>query len=123
MATIIKSTPKEDAWTWQNGDYVDGETVRCINHQFKESNRSFVSGAIDPHQDHGWTTATSDYYYIILSGEGVVYLSKNDRFSDDKVVEIKAGESFMIPAGTTYNYRAGASGLTFILFMNNLWEE
>lgn len=40
-----------------------------------------------------------------------------------ETTEFKAGDSFVIKADTNYNYRAGADGLKFVLFMNNLWEE
>lgn len=37
-----------------------------------------------------------------------------------ETAEFKAGDSFVIKADTNYNYRAGADGLKFVLFMNNL---
>ena len=123
MATIVKSVSKEETWTWRDHDYVDGTAVRCVNHQFKSENRSFVSGTIEPNADHGWTTAASDYYYLITGGSGTVFVSEDDSFNCAQPTTIKAGDSFLIKAGTTYNYRAHTDGLTFALFMNNLWEE
>ena len=120
---LIKSTPKEESWFWQDDAYLDGETVQCVNHRFRDEERSFVSGNIAPDADHGWSTATSDYYYLIVAGSGVVEISAGVGHKVSETHEIKAGESFIIKAGTTYNYRAGADGLTFVLFMNNLWDE
>lgn len=120
---LIKSIPKQETWSWQDDAYLDGETVRCVNHQFCEEERSFVSGSIAPGADHGWSTAASDYYYLIMTGSGVVEISADASHEASETHEIKAGESFVIKAGTTYNYRADADGLTFALFMNNLWDE
>ena len=115
MNTMVKSVPKEESWAWRNGDYVSSDAVKCINHQFKNSDRSFVSGTIEPGEDHGWTTAKSDYYYLITGGSG--------EFIAQRATEVKADDCFVIKAGTVYNYRAGENGLNFVLFMNNLWEE
>lgn len=58
-----------------------------------------------------------------------VYVGKDSsKISDNPIelvemTEFKAGDSFVIKADTNYNYRAGADGLKFVLFMNNLWEE
>lgn len=123
MATIIKSVPKEESWAWRNGDFVDAAAVRCVNHQFKDKNRSFVNGEIDPYEDHGWTTAASDYYYFIISGSGTFYVGEYGDTNAKEVTEVKTGNCFEVPAGTVYNYRAGTHGLKFVLFMNNLWDE
>lgn len=121
--SFIKSIPKEETWSWRDGAYLDGEAVRCVNHQFREEERSFVSGSIVPGADHGWSTATSDYYYLVTAGSGIVEISTGVGHKVNETHEVKAGESFVIKTGTTYNYRADADGLAFVLFMNNFWDE
>ncbi len=123
MNTMVKSVPKEESWAWRNGDYISSDAVKCINHQFKNSDRSFVSGTIEPGEDHGWTTAKSDYYYLITGGSGEFYFGEQGSFIAQRATEVKADDCFVIKAGTVYNYRAGENGLNFVLFMNNLWEE
>lgn len=129
MATIIKPTFWGETWNWRNNDFVQGDAVKCDVYSYRGEDRTFVRGEIAPYEDHGWTTATSDYYYLVMSGFCEVHVGKDGcRASDipievDDVAEFKTGDSFLIKAGMTYNYRAGADGLKFVLFMNNLWEE
>lgn len=129
MATIIKPIFWGETWNWRNNEFVQGDDVKCDVHSYRGENRTFVNGEIAPHEDHGWTTAASDYYYLITSGSCEVYVGKGDSHIGDTPIELdeatefKTGDSFLIKAGTTYNYRAGADGLHFVLFMNNLWEE
>ena len=129
MATIIKPILWGETWDWRNNDFVKGESVKCDVYAYRGENRTFVRGEIAPHEDHGWTNAASDHYYLIISGSCEVYVGKDSsKISDNPIelaetTEFKAGDSFVIKADTNYNYRAGADGLKFTLFMNNLWEE
>lgn len=100
--------------------------MKCDVYAYRGENRTFVRGEIAPHEDHGWTNAASDHYYLIISGSCEVYVGKDSsKISDNPIelvetTEFKAGDSFVIKADTNYNYRAGADGLKFVLFMNNL---
>lgn len=131
MATIIKPTFWGETWNWRDNNFVQGEAVKCDVCAYRGEDRTFVKGEIAPNENHGWTTAVSDYYYLVLEGSATVEISGDEsHFSIDQQYEISAGDSetghgagFMIKAGTTYNYRAGTDGLKFVLFMNNLWEE
>lgn len=129
MATIIKPVFWGETWNWKDNHFVRGDTVKCDVYSYRGEDRSFVSGTIEPWENHGYTTAASDYYYLITEGSCEVYIGKDGCHIDDmplelaKTAEFKAGESFLIKAGTIYNYRAGENGLSFVLFMNNLWEE
>lgn len=130
MATIIKPTFWGETWNWKDNDFVQGDAVKCDVCSYRGEDRTFVKGEIAPNENHGWTTAASDYYYLILEGGATIEISDSESYSCDHQYEISAdgdktgqGAGFMIKAGTTYNYRAGASGLKFVLFMNNLWEE
>lgn len=130
MATIIKPIFWGETWNWRNGDFVQGDAVKCDVHSYRGEDRTFVKGEIAPNENHGWTTAASDYYYLILEGSATVEISNNKEHSGNQRCEVSAdddrngqGAGFLIKAGTTYNYRAGADGLKFVLFMNNLWEE
>ena len=130
MATIIKPILWGETWNWRNDDFVKGESVKCDVYAYRGENRTFVKGEIAPNENHGWTTAASDYYYLILEGSATIEISDSESYSADHQSEISADDSktgkgagFLIKAGTTYNYRAGADGLKFVLFMNNLWEE
>ncbi len=130
MATIVKPTFWGETWNWQDDDYVQGDAVKCDVCSYRGEDRTFVKGEIAPNENHGWTTAASDYYYLILEGSATIEISDSESYSADHQSEISADDSktgkgagFLIKAGTTYNYRAGADGLKFVLFMNNLWEE
>lgn len=130
MATIIKPVFWGETWNWKDNDFVQGDAVKCDVCSYRGEDRTFVKGEIAPNENHGWTTAASDYYYLILEGSATIEVSDSESYSCDHQYEISAdnskdgkGASFMIKAGTTYNYRAGENGLSFVLFMNNLWEE
>ena len=130
MDTIIKPTFWGETWTWQDNDYVQGDAVKCDVCSYRGEDRTFVKGEIAPNENHGWTTAASDYYYLILEGSATIEISDSESYSADHQYEISAdgsktggGAGFLIKAGTTYNYCARTKGLKFVLFMNNLWEE
>lgn len=130
MIAIIKPILWGETWNWRNNDFVQGNSVQCDVYSYRGEDRTFVKGKIAPNESHGWTTAASDYYYLILEGSATVEISNDQSYSSDQQYEINAdndqtgqGAGFLIKAGTTYNYRAGADGLKFVLFMNNLWEE
>lgn len=130
MATTIEPVLWRETWNWRSNDFVQGDAVKCDVHSYRGEDRTFVKGEIAPHENHGWTTAASDYYYLIMNGSCEVYVGAEGSHVDDmppielaETTEFKAGDSFMIKAGTIYNYRAGADGLKFVLFMNNLWGK
>lgn len=131
MATMIKPVFWSETWSWRNNGFVQGDAVKVDVYSYRGENRTFVKGEIAPNENHGWTTAASDYYYLVLEGSATIEISDGEsHFSVDRQYEISAsdgetghGASFMIKAGTTYNYRAGAEGLRFTLLMNHLWEE
>lgn len=126
MQNIEKPIFWGETWNWLSGDFVVGKAVECDIYAYRGEDRTLVAGKIKPNENHGWTVAKSDYYYIILEGSATVEVSKDGSHSNiDERYEISAdstkGASFMVKAGTVYNYRAGAEGLKFVLFMNNLW--
>lgn len=118
MATMVKPKFREESWSYRNGNFIDGAAVRCKVYLFEKEERTLVEVKIDPQEEHGWTTAASDYYYYVIAGRAMVYIDKNEAPQI-----FHAGESFEIKAGTVYNYRAGDQGLSCSLFMNNLWIE
>ncbi len=77
MAIIIKPILWGETWDWRNDDFVKGESVKCDVYAYRGENRTFVRGEIAPHEDHGWTNAASDYYYLIISGSCEVYVGKD----------------------------------------------
>ena len=130
MAAIIRPTFWGETWNWRDNNYVQGDAVKCDVYSYRGKDRTFVKGEIAPNENRGWTTAASDYYYLILEGSATVEISDSESCSGDRQYEVRAdghntgkGAGFLIEAGTTYNYRAGTDGLKFVLFMNNLWGE
>lgn len=116
-------TPKdavEESWSWQNERFVDGKSVECINYKFPEKDKSFVHGFVEPGEEHGWLIAGSDYYYMIISGEGEVETGRDT--TGYRIKPLKPGDCFCVPHGTFYNYRATKQRLEFVAFMNQLWN-
>jgi mannose-6-phosphate isomerase-like protein (cupin superfamily) len=113
---IPANQAEKDHWNFTN-DFVDGENVQTLNFKFRPTNRSVVFAKIKGYEEHGWIKAAGDRCYYCLSGKGQI-------FTKDRVVELTAGDAFMVYANTEYNYKATTEKpLEIILFMNDLWEE
>ena len=106
----------KDAWDYVNGAYVEGDSVQTVNYQYPAQDKSFVIAKVVG--EHGWSTAASDYYYIVIDCKGIFE-------TKDEVMQVSAGDSIRVPAGTEYNYRSSDRRhiLRVALFMNNLWKD
>lgn len=120
MGIIKSSRTIEEKWGWdpEKSEWTDEPNVSCINNQFQGKDKSMCFASIKRGKHHGWTTASSDYYYYIIEGSG-----KLEFENEEGPIAVKQGDSFCVEEGTRYNYWAEDADLRFVLFMNKMWNE
>lgn len=120
MGIIRPTNIVHEEWGWDPDkmDWTNDKNVSCLNNQFQTKDKSMCYASIKRGEQHGWTTASSEYYYYIIEGSGQLEVE------GEEPITIKQGDAFCVETGTKYNYwSSNEEDLRFVLFLSKMWSE